>query len=324
MRRRTFMAASVMGVLPLAGPADALNGQAAVQEHLGVYKGAGCDGRAALTGYVNWLGRRPGWIIDFLAQETWYTFHRSAVWIGGCWRGDDAHLSLAVPMLTQDGRTNLAHGAAGAYDSHFRQLAQTLVATGRADAVLRLGWEFNGKWSTWCPAHNPESFVTYWRRIVATMRAMPGARFRFDWNPTLGRAAIDSQAVYPGDDVVDVIGLDVYNQSWTVPRLSPQDRWSELRQQPYGLDWHRSFAQSKGKKRSFPEWGTGRRPDGSGGGDDPLFVTEMAQWVEEPDVLYYGYWDYPASDYYGILSTGQFPRAAATFRARFGHSAPIR
>jgi hypothetical protein len=324
VHRRALIASSALFALadlapPLLTAAQAMT-DLPKQQRLGVYKGAGCDGRAAMIGFNAWLGRRPEWIVDFLAQETWGSFGKSAIWVAGCWRGADYRLALAVPMLTQDHRNTLALGAAGAYDAHYQRLAHTLVSVGRADAVIRLGWEFNGDWSTWCPAKDPSSFIRYWRRIVGVMRAAPGAKLRFDWNPALGHAAIAPDQVYPGDDVVDIIGLDVYNQSWTVPRPSSQKRWQEIREQPFGLDWHRDFAQARGKPRSFPEWGTGRRPDGSGGGDDPLFVTEMAAWLSAPDVVYHGYWDYPASDYYAQLSTGQFPHAAAAFREHFGQT----
>lgn len=321
MRRRTLMilsAATGMGGYGMTR-AHAID-ELPKQHRLGVYKGAGCAGRAALAGFNAWLGRKPEWVVDFVAQETWLTFDRSASWIMGCWRGADYQLTLAVPMLTQDRHNTLAQGVAGAYDDHFKRLAQGLVSTGRADTVIRLGWEFNGDWYTWHASQNPDAFIRYWRRIVGVMRAVPNSRFRFDWNPNLGRAGIAADLVYPGDDAVDIIGLDVYNQSWTKPRPSSQERWIELRQQPFGLDWHRSFAEAKGKPRSFPEWGTGRRPDGSGGEDDPLFISEMAQWVAASDVVYHAYWDYPDPGYYALMSTGQFPRAAAMFRERFGHT----
>jgi hypothetical protein len=291
------------------------------QRRLGVYKGAGCDGRLAISGFALWLGRNPEWVVDFLAQENWQSFDESASWLIGCWRGASYRLSLAVPMLTEDRHNTLERGVAGDYDVHFARVAQALVSTGRPDAVIRLGWEFNGDWSTWCPIRKADTFIRYWRRIVGVMRSVPGSKLRFDWNPTLGPAAVAPDEVYPGDDVVDIIGLDVYNQSWTVPRPDSRKRWEELRRKPFGLDWHQTFAAAKGKPRSFPEWGTGRRPDGSGGGDDPLFVDQMAQWVTATDVVYQAYWDYPAPDYFALISTGQFPRAATAFREHFG---PVR
>ena len=285
---------------------------------LGIYEGAGCDGARRIGRFTHWLGRSPAWVIDFLAYDSWRSMRHSAEWILRCWRGAPYHLSLAVPLLPQDETATLADGARGAYDSDFRELAELLVRDGRADAVIRLGWEFNGAWMPWNAAKDPAAFVTYWRRVVAVMRAVRGAAFRFDWAPSLGRNAIAPDLVYPGDDVVDVIGLSVYNQSWSKPRRDSAARWQELLSRPFGLDWQRQFAQAHRKLRSFPEWGTGRRPDGAGGGDDPGFITRMAALIRAPDVLYDGYWDYPAPDYFALISTGEFPRAAAAFRRAFG------
>src|SRR6185436_4990248 len=82
---------------------------------------------------------------------------------------------------------SLERGAAGDYNAHFRQLAENLVKYGLGDAVLRLGWEFNGGWYTWRAKDKTEAFAEYWRQIVKTMRAVPGAeKLQFCWNPTLG------------------------------------------------------------------------------------------------------------------------------------------
>lgn len=321
-RRGLFVAAAVSVAGPLDQASGSVTDKRLVDARLGVYKGAGCEGRAALAGFVDWLGRRPGWVIDFLPSESWADTIRSAEWLIGCWRGAPFELTLAVPLLSSERRQSLSAGAGGAYDAHFLALGRLLVAAGRSNTVLRLGWEFNGDWVAWNAAKDPAAFVAYWRRVVRVMRSVSGARFRFDWNPTLGRAAIAADSAYPGDDAVDLIGLDVYNQSWTVPTSDQAGRWHELRHQAFGLDWHLGFARQHGKPRSFPEWGTGRRPDGSGGGDDPLFMREMASWVTAPDVAYYGYWDYPAADYNALLSRGQFPEAAKVFLRHFGAAAP--
>ncbi len=45
----------------------------------------------------------------------------------------------------------------------------------------------------------------------------------------------------------------------------------------------------------------------------------MAAWLAANDVAYHIYWDYPAKDYNGQLSRGQYPKAAAAFRQSFGN-----
>ena len=105
----------------------------------------------------------------------------------------------------------------------------------------------------------PGAWVAFYRQIVATFRAVPGSHFQFDWNPNLGTEQIAPDKVYPGDDVVDYIGMDIYNQDWgpgasIVP--SSQYRWRDLTTKPFGLNWLRTFAAQHRKPITVPEWGT--------------------------------------------------------------------
>lgn len=311
-RRARRLAAGLLFTLMAAGTGGA---QAA---ELAVYKGAGCEGRPRVAEFESWLGRPVERVVDFLAQESWDAMQRSAGWIAGCWKGARPALALSIPMLPKERGATLAEGAAGAYDGHFTAIAETLVAAGRGDAILRLGWEFNGGWYPWAAKRDPDSWVVYWRRIVTAMRAVPGAAFRFDWNPTLGWQQIPADRLWPGDGFVDVIGLDVYNQTWNRAADTPEKRWRDLMEQPYGLKWHAGFARRHGKPMSFAEWGTGTRPDGHGGGDDPLFIRNMGEWIRSQPVLYHGYWDYPAPDFNARLSGGRLPEAGAELRRQFG------
>ena len=79
----------------------------------------------------------------------------------------------------------LALGATGAYNQYFATLGKNLVSDNEANTILRLGWEFNGNWFTWSVdnATDATNFVAYWRQIVTTMRAVPGQKFKFIWNP---------------------------------------------------------------------------------------------------------------------------------------------
>lgn len=285
---------------------------------LAVYKGAGCDGRKRIATFEHWLGRPVDRVIDFLARDRWSSIFSSAQWISDCWKTTPYRLTISIPMLPAEPGATLAAGATGAYDDQFRRLARIFVANGQGDAVLRIGWEFNGGWYPWAAKRDPQAWVSLWRRIVTAMRGVPGARFRFDWNPTLGWQQIPPDRLYPGDAYVDVIGLDVYNQTWEKTATTPEARWRDLMDRAYGLRWHADFATRHGKPMSFPEWGTGTRPDGHGGGDDPLFVQNMSAWIAGHDVLYHGYWDYPASDFNAELSTGRLPRSGAALRHAFG------
>ena len=292
-----------------------LNCESASAASLGVYQGSGCTGATALNNFVGWFGRKPDQVLDFIASDSWQAMLDGSNWVSGCWHNVNAEVVFSLPMLPE-GTDTLADGAAGKFDDKFEQIAAVLIAKGYGDAVIRIGWEFNGDWYPWAAAKDPINWVIYWRRIVTAMRGVEGAAFRFDWCPALGQQQIAANAVYPGDTYVDIIGQDVYNQSWSGVSTAA-DRWTELLMQPYGLQWHRTFATTHSKPMSFPEWATGTRPDGHGAGDDAYFIQQMASWIGQTAPLYHNYWDYSAPDFDGKLSNGSKPKAGAAFRQNF-------
>ncbi|MCR5868797.1 glycoside hydrolase family 26 protein [Aquincola sp. J276] len=289
-----------------------------VQAHalIGTYQGSGCTGRDRLVQHESWLGRPVDLVLDGPAQDSWKSLVATTGWLARCWAPTGRQLVISLPMLPADGST-LSGGAQGDYDDHFRQVAQILRDQGQSGAIIRIGFEFNARWFRWNSLKEPQVWVAYWRRIVATMREVPDTRFRFDWSPIVGAGAASPEPAYPGDDVVDLIGADVYNGNWN-PELTPQQRWELLRDAPFGLKWHERFAAAHGKPMSFPEWGTGTRPDGHGGGDDPLFMSRMVEWIAAHPVAYHIYWDYRARDYDGKLSDGRQPQSEAVFLKAYG------
>ncbi len=283
------------------------------EPQLFVYKGAGCTGAAAVPKFEAYLDKQADGVTDFIAYRDWAELEHSARWILGCWKSSGKGLSIAIPMLPKT-EGSLAAGAKGEYDKYFSMLGQTLVDLGGKDAYLRIGIEFNGDWFPWSASKDPAAFKTYFVRIVRRLREVENSNFKMVWNPNMGRGKIAPDRVYPGDAFVDVIAMDVYNQSWRSEDRDPIVRWKYMRSQPYGLDWLRKFAAKHRKRIAIPEWGTGSRPDGHGFGDDPMFIEGMIAWMRESDVLFHGYWDYRASDYDAQLSTGRYPASARAFK----------
>jgi hypothetical protein len=220
---------------------------------------------------------------------------------------DDRLFVLNVPMLERNEggvpdiqvRTLLSAGAQGRYDHHFRTLAKRLVRLGLHDTVIVLGWEMNGATYTHRCEPNPRAWRTYWRSIVKTMRKVPGQKFRFDFAPARGRDAIEWDECYPGDDVVDIIGLDSYDQP------EGQD-FDEHVSQPYGLRHHVEFAAEHDKPISFPEWGLFRN------GDNPEYVRRMLEWIAEHRPVYHTISDYCP---HGVWRCFRNPESAAIFHA---------
>src|SRR5205085_1396640 len=90
---------------------------------------------------------------------------------------------------------------------------------------------------------------TAWRRTVFAMRSVPGAHFRFDWCINAAYRNIPMKAFYPGDDVVDIIGIDAYDGG--LANVAPgRARWNRLFSQPLGLGAVRRFARAHKKPMS--------------------------------------------------------------------------
>ena len=300
--------AALVGLQPLASPAAATF----------FYKGAGCTGLAALPQFEKFIGRKVDGVADFVSYNSWSDMQSALNWGLGCWQGHGYKLSLGMPMFPNGTVNGLQNEAAGAYNAQFVQLANTLVSHGFGDAYIRVGWEFNGNWYPWTAANSPTQWAQSYRQIVMAMRSVPGAKFKFVWNPALYPQNVTPSQAYPGDDVVDVIATDAYNVSWDAGYLNTYSRWNSVDNDPWGVAQLVSFAAAHKKPVAFPEWGTGTRSDGHGGGDDPVFINNMANIIKQNNVAYQSYWDYPASDYNAQLSNGQYPNAAAAFLKNFG------
>jgi len=320
------------------------------------------NGSAGVDAFAAWLDRPSVWALDFVGSESWDNVGWPTWWLEGWSKWVAARpgrrLVLAIPLLPgpvdgsgpKQGKTgvgqpvSLEQGAAGAYNAHFKQLAENLVAHKLSDVILRPGWEFNGGWYTWKAKGKEKRFVEYWRQIVATMRAVPGTKgLQFCWNPTLGDQDFPAEQAWPGDDVVDYVGVDVYDETWaadTYPWPKDADAATILARQKKvwkewvigssrGLAYWTAFAKEHGKPLAIPEWGLNTREDGHAGRDNPHFIEQMHAFLNDPAdrVAFHGYFDVNAdSDHRHQLSPGvpggrsegtEYPVSAARFRELF-------
>jgi Glycosyl hydrolase family 26 len=318
MRRTSFRLAAATAVAALAalvGIALAPGSAASPSSVLGVY--AGPANPAGVARFGQWLGRPVTYALDYFSAESWASIESPNWWLDA-WATSPYEVVYSVPMLPDSGPATLAAGATGAYDSHWVKLAQTLVAYGQGDAIVRPGWEFSIDAFSWSARTNEEAatYAGYFRRVVQAMRSVsPG--FRFVWNPNGGWAPFDLAAAYPGDAYVDVIGLDVYDGGWMAGHEDPAVRWQRVLNGPNGLAWLSSFAASHGKPAALPEWGLWIRSDGHGGGDNTYFVGRMHKWISATNVAFAIYFE-AEGDGQHQLQTGLFRLGAARFKELFG------
>lgn len=282
----------------------------------GAYLDYGPRGVARMAELSKWLGGtelRVGH--TYLPGDRWSNIEGPPgfldVWAHWRRQQADRMLVLNVPMMERNEahvsddevRALLRRGAAGEFDRHFTALAERLVDLKVPDTVIVLGWEMNGTTYTHRCGPDPENWKKYWNRIVTAMRAVPGQDFRFDFAPSRGRDAVPWTECYPGDDTVDILGMDAYDQ----PRgLSFEEQVKE----PYGLQAQVDFAKAHHKPVSYPEWGLFRN------GDNPEYMRGMLDWMAQHKPAYNTLTDYCP---HGVWSCDDNPKASEVYRSLLSH-----
>jgi hypothetical protein len=265
-----------------------------------------------VSAFETWLGRPVDCVLGYTGQADWQDYDGSVGWAAGLWRGINRKILWSIPLIPAG--ASLDEAAGGDYDGHYLRAARTLAAFRPQDSVLyiRTGWEFNGDWFPWSAGGKEQSFIGAWRHFVTSFRSVSG-RFRFDWCPNFGDSAMDPEDAYPGDGYVDLIGMDIYDETVWCHIKDNAARWDYKLKVSRGLNWHRDFAASHRKPMSYPEWGIG----GNGSGDNPYFIEKMRAWCGANKVVYQTYWNSNAA-YPGKLSDSQYPNAASKYREIFG------
>ena len=133
-----------------------------------------------------------------------------------------------------------------------------LVASGMGHAIIRLGHEANGTWAPTTPGRPRPSgreWKEFWRKTVFAMRSVPRAHFSFNWCISDGYRPIPFADYYPGNDVVNSIGVDLYDNGAPPGLPTGPRRWTYQYDRPGGVAAIAAFAKAHGKPLSIPEWG---------------------------------------------------------------------
>lgn len=277
----------------------------------GAFVNWGAVGRErTLQDWEKWLGRKPSSVVavDFYGGESWDDFV-NYTWVPGLWKKLNPARNLVWSMQLTIRGTPLAEIVAGKYDIEFEGAARA-IAGAQPNAIIRLGWEMNLEGSNWFAGGGREAdYIAAYRRVAGIFRkASP--RFTFDWCPGWGPQEMAADRAWPGDDVVDYVGLDVYDFKYDG---TPEQRWQKFYlAAAFGLQWHRDFAARHGKPMSYPEWGVGHF------GDNPYFIRMMHDWFSDnrDRIAYAAYFNvdglWPTQ-----IDTGRFPQSEALFRKLF-------
>jgi hypothetical protein len=310
-----MMAALVLcGILSASGAANAASPIASnPSKFAGAFVNWGPDGREhMLQVWEKWLKQPPSSVlgVDFYAQSTWEDFSGLS-WVPGIWKklNPARNVVWSVPLTVKG--TPLADVANGMHDAEFEAAAKA-ISDAQPGAIIRLGWEMNLASMAWFAKGQEADYIAAFRRVVEIFRRY-SKDFRYDWCPGWGPQDSAADIAYPGDDVVDFIGLDVYDFKYDG---SPEDRWNAFYlKAPFGLEWQKDFAERHRKSMSYPEWGVGNF------GDNAFFIQQMHDWFvnNQNNIAYAAYFDvdglWPTQ-----IDNNQFPKSRELFRRLFGHT----
>jgi hypothetical protein len=115
--------------------------------------------------------------------------------------------------------------ANGYYDNDIKRWARELRDNGRP-VILRPLHEFNGDWYPWgvyTKKNSIDDFIPAWRHVVYIFKneGADNVQFELCYNrKTWGKGSTNHTfaTFYPGDDYVDIVGIDGFNR--------PENKWS--------------------------------------------------------------------------------------------------
>lgn len=167
--------------------------------------------------------------------------------------------------------------AGGRYDTYVGTWAKQAASYDKP-FQLRFAHEMNGDWYPWAAGSaggSPQDYVAAYRRVHGIFDDAGAKRVEWVWCPNVivnGNSEAISQC-YPGDDFVDIVGVDGYNfgdrpdHQWTQP--------AEL----FGTTLTLLAGLAPGKPLWINEVGCGDQ-----GGDKPHWISDFIGWLAGTDV----------------------------------------
>lgn len=281
------------------------------------------------------FGFRPGlWLVYSERKKDAATMWRSGHLINTT-TFTDKRMVLVLAQSFGPERQNVTSGKnsvtadevlAGRYDADIKAMGQAMVAreaAGFAPMIVPLGWEYNSDWFHHSAADS-RKFREAWRRVRILVRET-GSRARFALIANKGYSqnppSHNPLDAYPGDDVVDIIGVDAYDH-YAVARTD-----AELQREldkAGGAHWWANVAAEHGKGYMLQEWGAKNAPNASGdkggGGYSAFFVRGMHGFFEQcaarPDLEFVGEMYFSEDDPANVgssLTSKRNPAAAAEY-----------
>ena len=305
-------------VVPPPAPVEFSAGQPGPYSALPWHSGAACSG----ADFEGWRKRSLDMEVGWAPKDSWTNFVKFSANLRYI-ANRQTWYTVGLPMLTAEVKGQFANAAAGAFDTYYQQFAQNMVDLNMGDSIIRIGWEANGSWYPWAANGQVEAYKATFRRIAAIFKAASPA-FKIEWSNARKGNVLPIDQMYPGDDVVDFVGISYYDR---FKSAATQADWKAGRDQwivnsPVGIGAWLSFAKSHGKFLAVSEWGINNGFDQGGtmgvAGDDAIFVQNMYSFFKANArfIAYEDYFNCPQSnsgEYYQVFPSTYNPKSSATY-----------
>jgi hypothetical protein len=234
-------------------------------------------------------------------------------------------VSIAPLPRSHDGRNgpNFRLAAAGSFDGYYRQFAQRLAGSGTPNPIVCVGWEVNDDVRPWYAGADPGAYKATFARIATIMRqTVPGVAMEFN---VIRRGSYrgSNADLYPGDSVVDVVGMSYYDGN---PAHNTEADWQDGVNRthnggPGGLNTWLQFAREHNKEFAVREWAIWSTR--SGATDNPFYVRKMYEFFRA-NAAYIAYENYFDQISYHRITGGLHPKASAEYLRLWGRGADTR
>lgn len=241
------------------------------------------------------MGQAPRLVTTYVAWDRWGPAMVSqAQWGAGTMRSAPYSAKLipvvGIPMTTRgDHSADQAFRdiADGKHDWDFAGILAAYAAVSK-QLYIRPAWEMNGNWFPWSVTPSSVSeFVSAFQHVAALAHSFRDATVTVVWNPAApGSGAIDYKSIYPGDNAVDVIGVDTFGVgAGGVPNHQVFETNDVMR---FSAAAAAQMAVEHNKPLAFPEVGAGAT--------DAVFPASLAQSVAASGarIAFVAIWDDPS------------------------------
>ncbi|MEI2764239.1 MAG: glycosyl hydrolase [Dermatophilaceae bacterium] len=251
-----------------------------------------------LEQFATWRGARVETVTTYVAYDTWADMKNA--WTISTFDGFPGTLVYGLALLPTREKGSLQDVVDGKHDDVWHAVAANLRLHSRQRSIVRIGLEANGTWFPWgATAVTAQTFKDAYRRVAGILRQqLPEVLLGFDITCAVGlKGDADRLApltvLYPGDDVVDIVGCDIYDDRSHDVSGGQYQALTRFAKGPGLLDIA-DFARARGKPMAVPEWGLDAV---LGKKDNPDFISAMHRFfVDHPgEVLFENYFNEPGT-----------------------------